>query len=257
MKFFKDGENYDSEDDFPTNADRTEYYVTMNHRILKVTKPLSENDYTIYLNYAPKGRGQNIKVWRPNDFIDSNKEGLYEKYNQEALNGSLNVIDEVLLYQEDIMVGQVLNCIMRFDMAGICPELTNNRIRWRYLHKLTSQADIFIPHDYCENVKVYSENTRLFYLPPHSGWADYQGDEMMAKGVFDLAYRLPPLPTGVYEIRLGYTANSLRGIVQVYLDDEVTGIPINLTYTGSHPKINWKADEEDDLQYIRIIFKEG
>ena len=148
------------------------------------------------------------------------------------------------------MVGQVLNCIMRFDMAGICPELTNNSIRWKYLHNLTSQADIFIPHDYCENVKVYSENTRLFYLPPHSGWADYQGDEMMAKGVFDLAYRLPPLPTGVYEIRLGYTANSLRGIVQVYLDDEVTGIPINLTYTGSHPKINWKADEEDDEMNI-------
>ena len=239
------GSSYNSEDDFPGNADRTEYYVTMNNRILKVTKPLRENNTTIYLNYAPEGRGQNIKVYRPNEFVKLDEQ-RYGKYNQEALNGSLNVIDDVLTYDETIMAGQVLNCIMRFDMAAICSELTNNRIRWKYLHNLTAQADVFIPHDYCKNVEVFSENTRLFYLPPHSNWSDYQGDEMMAKGVFDLAYRLPPVPEGTYEIRLGYSANELRGIVQVYLDNEVTGIPINLTLLGDNPKINWQADDEKD-----------
>ena len=82
-------------------------------------------------------------------------------------------------------------------------------------------------------------------MPPHSEWGDYQGDELMAKGVFDLAYRLPPLPEGTYEIRLGYTANTLRGIVQVYIDNEPTGIPIDLTLEGKHAKIGWKADRAD------------
>ena len=245
----KAGSSYDSENDFPGNADRTEYYVTMNNRILKVTKPLSERDYTIYLNYSSKARGknllgQNIKVYRPSNFVDSDP--AYKNYNSEALNGSLNVIDNVLVYDEDVMAGNALNCIMRIDMAAICPELTNNKIRWKFLHNKNSQGDVYIPQGYCKNVKIYSDNTRLYYLPPHSEWGDYQGDELMAKGVFDLAYRLPPLPEGTYEIRLGYTANTLRGIVQVYLDDEPTGIPIDLTMLGDNAKIGWKPDVDPD-----------
>ena len=237
------GTDYDSEKDFPGNADRTEYYVTMNNRILKVTKPLSKDDYSIYLNYSPKGIDDkvNVKVIKPGDFAEE-----HPNFEPEALNGSFNVIEDVLLYDEGVMEAEVLNGIMRFDIAGICPELTNNGIRWNYLHYLTSQADVFIPHDYCKNIIVHSENTRLFYLPPHWVWADYQGDEMMAKGVFDLSYRLPPVPAGTYEIRLGYTANEKRGIVQVYLDEEPTGIPINLTLTGGDAMIGWVDDDPEN-----------
>ena len=260
----KAGSSYDSEDDFPKNSDRTEYYVTMNNRVLKVTKPLSAKDdiiaTTIYLNldatkerdYNQKGQGLNVKVYRPNEFV-AIEGGRYSDYNQEALNGSLNVIDDVLYYDENKMVGQALNCIMRFDMAGVCPELTNNRIRWRFLHELTSQGDVVIPHKYCRDIKVYAENTRLFYLPPHSNWGDYQGDEMMAKGIYDFAYRLPPVPDGTYEIRLGYTAEAgMRGIVQVYVDDEVTGIPIDLSLAGTNEKIGWKEDTKDEEEILSI-----
>lgn len=254
----KSGTSYDSEDDFPDNADRTEYYVTMNNRILKVTKPLSERDYTIYLNYAAKARDEdylNVKVWRPNDFTESNPE--YKGFVQEALNGSLNVIDDVLIYKETLMEGYVLNCIMRFDFAGLCPELTNNKIRWKYLHSLTSQAEVFIPDGYCRDVKINSENTRLLYLPPHSNWGDYQGDEMMAKGVYDFEYRLPPVPAGTYEIRMGYTAEAgMRGIVQVYVDGEVTGIPITLDMAGTDAKIGWKQDEADNEEQHLTVDKE-
>lgn len=237
---------FDSEKDFPGNADRTEYYVTMNNRILKVTMPRSESGSErskIYLNYAPEGKGQNIMVYSSNEFRKLNEE-LYEAFNPEALNGSLNVIEDILVYDEDIMKGHVLNCIMRFDCSSICSELTNNRIRWKYTSMLTQDGAVFIPHNYCNRVKVYSEDTRLFYLAPHTVWHNYQGDEMMALGLFDFAYRLPPIPEGTYEIRMGYSASSLRHVVQVYLDNEVTGLPIDLRLTGDKPQVNWVADKD-------------
>lgn len=237
------GGEFDSEKDFPDGSDRTEYYVTMNNRILKVTMPRSDKNVekgTILLNYASDGEGQDIVVVAPNDF---KKQG-HESFNQEALNGSLNVIEDVLLYNEDVMSAHVLYCIMRFDVSSMMSELTNSNIRWKYASMLNSDGDVFIPHNYCKNVKVNTDDTRLFYLAPHHAWHNYQGDEMMALGFFDFAYRLPPVPAGTYEIRMGYSASQWRHMVQVYLDDQVTGLPIDLRIDGTNPKIGWvKADE--------------
>ena len=242
------GIEFKSEGDFPSTADRTEYYVTMNNRILKVTMPLNRESGSdvgvIFLNYASYGEGQNIKVCNPSDFKNMNKE--YGSFNPEALNGALNPIDDVLVYDEDIMVGKVLYCIMRFDASSLFSELTNNNIRWKISKPLGGgDGETYIPHTYCERIKVNADATRLFYLSPHTGWHNYQGDEMMALGLFDFAYRLPPVPAGTYEIRMGYSASSARHVVQVYLDKEVAGLPIDLRKTGSDPEVNWKSDIKD------------
>ena len=243
IKASGNGGDFDSEKDFPKNSDRMEYYVTMNNRILKVAMPRSDSKFPsgkILLNYASDGEGQNIGVTAPNDF----KSQGHETFNQEALNGSLNVIEDVLLYDEDVMSAHVLYCIMRFDVSALMSELTNSNIRWKYGSMLNSDGAVFIPHTYCKNVKVNTDDTRLFYLAPHHVWHNYQGDEMMALGFFDFAYRLPPVPAGTYEIRMGYSASDLRHMVQVYLDDQVTGLPIDLRIDGTNPKIGWvKADE--------------
>ena len=242
------GFEFDSEQDFPNTADRTEYYVTMNNRILKATMPRnseasSDEVGQIFLNYAAQNKGQNIRVYSPNDFKKLKE--VYSTYNPEALNGALNVIDEVLVYDEKMMKDYVLRCIMRFDVSSICSELTNNRIRWKSQSMLNTDGDVYIPHNYCERVKVYTDDTRLFYLAPHTGWHNYQGDEMMALGFFDFAYCLPPIPEGTYEIRMGYSASTERHVVQVYLDNEVTGLPIDLRLTGESPMVNWKHDKND------------
>lgn len=241
------GFEFNSENDFPGTADRTEYYVTINNRILKVTMPRgseSGSDFgKIYLNYAAQGKGQNIKVYSPNEFKKLND--VYAEYNPEALNGALNVIDDILVYDEKIMKDYVLYGIMRFDVSSICSELTNNRIRWKSQSQLNTDGDVYIPHNYCDRVKVYTDDTRLFYLAPHTLWHNYQGDEMMALGFFDFAYCLPPIPEGTYEIRMGYSASTERHVVQVYLDNEVTGLPIDLRLTGTSPLVNWKHDTKD------------
>jgi hypothetical protein len=245
IKASGNGGEFDSEKDFPGSADRTEYYVTMNNRILKVTMPRSDDNVPqgkILINYASDGEGQNIGVIAPNDFKKS--DARYDSFNQEALNGSLNVVEDILVYDENVMKSHVLYCIMRFDVSALLSELTNSNIRWKYGSMLNSDGAVFIPHTYCKNVKVNTDDTRLFYLAPHHSWHNYQGDEMMALGFFDFAYRLPPVPDGTYEIRMGYSASQWRHMVQVYLDDQVTGLPIDLRIDGSNPKIGWVKAEE-------------
>lgn len=240
-------DEFDSEKDFPGTSDRTEYYMTMNNRILKVTMPRAEERENIFLNYAVNNdgdkKGQNIKVYSLSEFraVDAQ---LHEEFAPEALNGVLNVIEDVLVYDEELMKNYVLNCIMRFDASSLFSELTNNNIRWKYASNLTSDGSVFIPHYYCDRVKVYADDTRLYYLAPHTSWHNYQGDEMMALGLFDFAYRLPPVPEGTYEIRMGYSASSLRHVVQVYLDNEVAGLPIDLRILANEPKIGSIPDED-------------
>lgn len=79
-----------------------------------------------------------------------------------------------------------------------------------------------IPTDFSpEHLVLYNgENTRLLYLPAATNWFNYEGDEFNGKGTYDVAFRLPPVPTdGVYEIRLGLSTNSNRGMYQFYLGE--------------------------------------
>ncbi len=246
--------NFDSEKNLVNYSDRNEFYETMNNRLMKVSVPRSNSKYqsTRLINYSREGANQpemdehiNIKVYDPNDF--RSLDTLYAGFVSEALNGSINVIDKVLIYNEDEMAGNVLNCIIRFDASALCPELTNNDIRWRSRDKAGSNAgEIYIPNGYCTNMKVYSDETMHFYLCPYTNWHNYQGDEMMTLGALDFAYKLPPVPAGTYEIRMGYQSESVRHIIQFYVDGEVAGIPVDLRIPANNPSIGWVKDSETD-----------
>ena len=242
-----------SEDDFYDNSDRKEYFETLNKRLLNVTMPRSLVDdsktrNTVFLNWyhepnSPVEDIINVKVYSTDEF--RNLDSLYYDFNPDALNGTIHPIDKILIYDEDVMAGRVLNTTVRIDFSSLLPELTNNNIRWNgFTH--TSQGEIFIPHTYCDNLKIYSSETRHYILDPHTGWGNYQGDEMMSQDSYDIAYKLPPMPAGTYEIRFGYTAYYKRGVAQFYLDGEVTGIPVDLTITTDHPMIGFVPDAQTD-----------
>ena len=238
--------NFNSEKDLVNYSDRNEYYETMNGRLMKVTMPRSNSKLqtTILINYtkdtdASVEDSMNVKVYEPNEFREVDT--LYAGFVAEALNGTIHAIDKILLYNEDVMAGRVLNSTIRIDASSLCSELTNNNIRWHYFTH-SSDGEVYIPHTYCKNMKVYTEETRQYYLSPHTSWFNYQGDEMMTLGSFDFAYKLPPVPAGTYEIRLGYSANSHRHIVQFYIDGEVAGIPVDLRILSTDPAIGYVAD---------------
>ena len=246
----------DSEKDFLDGSDRYEFYETMSGKLIKITMPrsVSELQATILLNYYKAREGEsvpadaeevmNVKIYEPNEFRDMDP--AYAEFSANALNGIIHPIEKILVYDEDVMVGRVLNTTIRFDASTLCPELTNNNIRWNFYTHITDIGETPIPNDYSKNMKVYTEETRTYYLPPHMTYHNYQGDEMNTLGGFDFAYKLPRVPAGTYEIRMGYTANERRHIVQFYVDDEVAGIPVDIRIKGRDPKIGFLSDNETE-----------
>ena len=246
-----------SEDDYFDSSDRNEFYETMIQRTLKLTMPRSRTDNsavrnTIYLNWyyrvndavpADVQQFMNSKVYSPNEFRDLKEE--YADFDGNALNGTIHAIDKIFIYNEDAMAGRVLNMIVRIDFAGLCSEMMNNDIRWDGLED-TYDKEMYIPHKYCKNLKVYTDETRLFILAPHSAWGSHQGDEMMGFSSYDFAYKLPRMPKGTYEIRFGWAVSYRRGIVQFYFDDEVAGIPVDMRYGSDDPRIGFVADDMTD-----------
>jgi len=155
--------------------------------------------------------------------------------DQSSMNGVYHLIDDVLLYTEATQT-MLLNTRIRFDISSLMPELTTNGIRG------LSGKDFCFPQGYLANLK-FSKESRLYYLGPRLNWENYQGDELMGLGSYDLTLRLPPVPPGTYELRYGYNANQFRGVAQIYVDGAPIGIPLDLRIWADNPKIGWLADE--------------
>lgn len=181
------------------------------------------------------------------------KEGI-EILNKQtaAKNGYIHPINGVLIYDWDVPNG-VLNERLRFDDASLFGEMMSNSFRLIKDSLVNSMNGgkkgsdgalggdyIRIPSGYFENMKIYNgEDTRLYYLPGQvNGWSNYQGDEFNCMGSYDFSLRLPPVPDGTYELRMGYTANGNRGMLQFYLgsSSELTSmraldIPLDMRVT--------------------------
>ncbi len=250
------------------SVDVWDYYTTMGtpRRLLKVTQngALEDGYYPIYLNTAREydnGRTGTYKVTaitRRGERISATN-GTHGA--NSAVNGFYYPIDGIHLYSDEVRT-TALRGRLRFDISTMTPEIWTANLRGRTTR--------FFTDDFFENIINVAEDTRLFYLSnPGSAWYDYQGDEFEVTGVFDVTFRLPPVPTaGTYEVRMGISNNTLRGMAQIYFGDNPqnlapTGLPIDLRvcargggdindYKEELPDIfaviPWEADVEDEEQ---------
>ncbi len=221
--------------------DRYDYFETMQGPLMKVTKPLSTaQGIDVFINYSkreipfnPNMRHHvNVRIIPPTEFSNMKKE--YADFNPTALNGILHPIDKILIYNEDEMVGNILNERMRFDMSTLIPELQCNKMRYyapqnHYLY--------FIGENFSKNVKFHTSRP-ILYRP---GQDAYLGDFMGTDRGLDCSFKLPNVPPRTYEIRL---ANQL-GFLQTYIDGKVTGIPIDGS-TFEAAEIGYVPDEETE-----------
>lgn len=267
------GAVFNSEIKFPRNSDRIEYYETMQGSIMKIIMPRSMDlegvdsegntrNYknTIFLNYSKDAINRsdpfnssvkdipvNVRVLDPSVILTDT--ARYPNFVQEALNGSIHLIDHPLIYNEDVMAGYVLNGIIRMDWSALIPELTNNHLRWydgTAGYEFPSDAAFYIPHGYSDRVKFYEEDCRLTYCAPKNGWDEYQGDLLTCRGTYDFAYRLPSLPAGTYEIRISSVNEPERGMTQFYLDGEICGLPKDNRIYATDPSIGYVPDRDTD-----------
>lgn len=256
MENYKD--HYDSEAMMCGNQfDRYDYFETkLPYTMIKVTKPLTSPELSqeIVINYT-QNAGKKINNGEMRNHVNaivfspSKAVELMPNFKYDALNGYIHPIDRLLIYNEEEMAGNVLRERMRWDFASWFPELTNNNVRWA---TRSSKAQVFyIPDGYCHRVKMNSENSELYYLCGTSSWNNYQGDELLSSNLFDFEYRMPYVPVGTYELRVGYARYSNRSVVQFYIDGKPTGIPVDLryndmteTFIGFIPDSNLGSDEE-------------
>ncbi len=212
-----------------SNAQVYEYLETMlPYTLMKVTR--NSGRYLINRWLTNSTLTDRVAEQASSNISIVKQEGiLIHRDNIASVNGYIHPIGGLLVYDENVPRG-VLNERMRFDDLSLLPEMMSNLLRCKNPDEVKAEAggvfDTFVgsgnmrvPENYCEHLKVYNgDNTEVYYLGGQDcTWANYQGDEILCQGTYDFALRLPPVPDGTYELRLGYSANGNRGMLQFYL----------------------------------------
>lgn len=134
-----------------------------------------------------------------------------EKSDIRALNGYIHHVDRPLVYNEEVAHG-VLNERLRVDCVDMMPELANNDIRLTtpqeivqaYRNSDINGDMIKLPLDYCDNLKANSDKSELAVYTI-GAWRSWNSTQITGWGYkSDISLRLPPVPTGDYEIRIIY-----------------------------------------------------
>ncbi len=275
------GYNYGADNQHPQTSscpvDVWDYYATMGNVpcLLKVTQqanmdsPNNEDPGGIYLNRVCKyddGISGTYKFVKLKDNAENvpGQNGLNIKiqnsngnYSNNAVNGYYYPIDHILIYNErtQAMLGSER---IRFDITTTLPEFASNDMRGKRVG--------YFPTNYFKHIICNNEAGTFFYAQhgysgTGGGWKDYQGDEINVLGRYDFTYQLPPVPAdGTYEIRMGISNNSVRGMAQLYFAEgnpnntQPMGLPIDLRETMDMiPGTPWKSDDNLDETAIREV----
>lgn len=249
-----------------------DFYTTMGKRRLLKTyeaaKTFDGKRNTIYLNRFPilnnATDGDYTEVG-----CEEGKQGveIITEGNPETYNGYIYRLNDVLYYNDNTVETMGKERI-RIDVATMFPELMTNDIRcnenFSYQHQCVGFPQS-VKYQYLENVDI-SDNTNFYYLTGRinntSSWANYQGDEFNIVGNYEVTMKLPPVPKdGVYELRMGVSANDRRGLCQVYWGTNKNalspaGMPIDMRMGGEQwymmggsayeSTVGWEPDVEDD-----------
>lgn len=160
--------------------------------------------------------------------------------DQTALNGAYHYINGILAYTKEVR-DVVLNCRIRIDGTTMSPDFMNANARGHFGQDYLTG----FKNDFITDWKLSDET----FIGVHSNelsWHSYEGNAVCITGIYDVTMKLPPVPSGTYEIRMGYTVGTERGVVQVYLNNEPCGIPIDLRQYGPSTNIGWIADTDDE-----------
>ena len=243
--------------------DAADWYETMMpHSIMKVSYP-SGSEQGRYVNRRgvqnrKDGRGVKVPGAR---ILSPNEAGR----NLMALNGVYHYICDIIHYGRETQE-VVLNERLRIDATSLSPDFMTSGARGhgvrgvggcpeypgQYGQKSTS-SDPNVNPNTCIGFKagsvknfVYNDvNTHLHVRNRYLDFWSYYGDEVMICGMYDVKFKLPPVPEGDYEFRIQVCLGfDNRGIIQVYFDDMPCGIPVDMRKHGDDPSIGWRSDTE-------------
>ena len=215
--------------------------------------------------------GAMIRFCRPSEGLYANRKGLGRKYEagcqgvkvlsasesgtheQGALNGVFHYLDNILVYDVNTR-DNVLNCRMRIDGTTLSPDFWNAGAVGHTADILTAFKNGYISGWKTSPETFIGVRSEMLWM------SSYLANAICVKGQYDVTITLPTPPPGTYEIRLGYVAGGERGVVQVYLNNDPCGIPIDLRVYAGDPTIGViidAADEEEDLANDKALHNRG
>lgn len=250
----------------PDSIDMEDFYESVHpYAIMRISTPYDKNSgyngKEIFINRkgtATAGNLENpgVRIWKTSEVPEINTTG--------ALNGGYYYVDSLLLfnkYTRDILYTSRL----RFMGATLSPDFINSNARGRVRQDNTDTkaptvfACYAYKEGYCKNFSA-SDQTLFVVRYLDTEWDIMYHDELNIKGIFDLKFKLPPVPkNGTYEIRTFGNAQSnekyrkTRGIVQFYLGEEDAngeivwspcGIPVNMAIMTNEPKVGCVLDKD-------------
>ncbi len=243
---------------YAPDADPYDYYETMlPNTLLKIWAPgqssaLYINRYQTFntLTNELASTGSNHSVQRTGVLIDRTAK-------LQAYNGYIHPIRDILVYDEMVPRG-VLNERMRVNCTSIFPDIINNHYRYMTIDDSPDRASrIGLSNSALTNM-VHYDTTKVCVTYVVRGWMRcYEKDQMQFWGKYDLAFRLPSVPSGNYEIRVVYAPMDYGSFMQYYIgtssaiqDMRPIGLPFDARVHGEDPRIGLTNYYEEDDQGI-------
>jgi uncharacterized surface protein with fasciclin (FAS1) repeats len=213
-----------------------------------------------------------VKVYRPEDPDD-----LIEK--NFGTNCYLYRVADLVDYSEATQQSYVFNTRMRMDLYTMFPVLLTNQIRSNVTNEddaLLNSKDAqcknyWFPAGYIDGLEV-NEDAIFLYQGPHNHFWSYEGDEFnitSKAGNYDVTMEIPPVPSGNYQIRLGFADMPTRGVCQFYFDGKPVGLPFDMRSNNFEERTQWidvfavntdgspKYTEEKVLEYKKAMHNLG
>lgn len=246
---------------FAFGGEPFEYYETMlPHTLMKIWQPL----------YHSTGSSTNLWInrWRQNNTLTDEigtfgteethmilREGCRidrNNSNIQAYNGYIHTIASPLVYDEDVPLG-VLHERLRIDTGSMLPELINNSIRFATAAQIGERnmngsdgTMTRLPLDYFDNLISYNTKTKLSWYT-WGAWRAWNCDQLSGWDENDFALRLPPVPTGDYEIRVIYPPMANGGLQQYYIgssNNPSSMTPLGLPFDARYPNSTIEEDRQ-------------
>ena len=223
----------------PSICDPEEFYETMcPGTLIRLAKP-SGDQAGIYINR----RGHMAKLYdadsRGAKVLSASESGSID---QNALNGYYHYIDDILTFNTHTR-DVIFNCRMRFDPAVLSPDFMNCDGR-NHKDQIGNTIRGF-KRGYLTGWDL-SEESFVGVTGNDIWWRSFMGHVVVVTGRFDVTFKLPPVPKrGTYEIRMGYTPDEERGVIQAYLNNVPCGIPVDMRLGAWDADVGSVADGAD------------
>ena len=229
-------------------ADISDWYETMMpHSIMKFSFPAVAEG--LYINR----RGIADHADNQGQFVAGTLVPYYSETERHALNGLYTYIDDIVAYDQT-MQQLVCNDRMRIDCTTLSPDFMTSGARGHHTRSSVedgkygqwdSSSDITntsiclgFKSGAAKNFTFRDVNTHLHVRPRYLNFWSYQGDEVIIQGPYDFTVKLPPVPAGKYELRMGVMTNfNSNGVVDIYIDDELQCDHLDL-----RPATPWDAE---------------